>query len=155
MLISCKEVSSSMPMMYKKKVFNQNFVEKTLLLIRALVKAALMIMYLFVIFVDYLAIVIQIVKMMPVTFCSSNVKSATSFMMVVVLKSVRTLPRYQLKSKRNYVKIQKELYLEHFLILESNQGWILRIEPTNIVFIQEMPIRNESKNGTCLQPNIL
>ena len=104
----------------------------------------------FVTYVVILVMIIQIVKMMPATSCLSNAKSVKNYLMVVVLKSAKILPLYLLNSKRNCVKIQKELYLEHFLILESNQGWILRIEPTNIVFIQEMPIRNESKNGTCL-----
>ena len=94
--------------------------------------------------------IIQIVKMMPATSFLSNAKSVKKYLMVVVLKSVKILLLYLLNSKRNCGKIQKELYLEHFLILESNQGWILKIEPTNIVFIQEMPIRNEIKNGTCL-----
>ena len=104
----------------------------------------------FVTYVVILVMITQIVKMMPATSCLSNAKSVKKYIMVVVLKSARILPIYPLNSKRNCGKIQKELYLEHFLIQESNQGWIPRIEPTNIVFIQEMPIRNESKNGTCL-----
>ena len=100
-----------------------------------------MIYFPFVIYVVILVIITQIVKMMPAISCLSNVKSVKNYIMVVVLKSVRTLLLYPLISKRNCVKIQKELYLEHFLIPESNQGWILRIESTNIVFIQEMSIR--------------
>ena len=109
----------------------------------------------FVTYVVVLVMITRIAKMMPATSYLFNVKSVTNNILVVVLKSVRVLLLYPLNSKRNCVKIQKELYHEHFLILESNQGWILGIEPANIVFIQEMPIRNESKNGTCLQPNIL
>ena len=105
---------------------------------------------LFATYVVILVMITQIVKMMPATSCLSNAKSVKNYIMVVVLKSAKILPLYPLNSKRNCGKIQKELYLEHFLILESNQGWILSIEPTNIVFIQEMPIRDESKNGTCL-----
>ncbi len=105
---------------------------------------------LFATYVVILVMITQIVKMMPATSCLSNAKSVKNYIMVVVLKSAKILPLYPLNSKRNCGKIQKELYLEHFLILESNQGWTLSIESTNIVFIQEMPIRDESKNGTCL-----
>ena len=62
----------------------------------------------FVIFVDYLAIVIQIVKMMLVISYSYSVKIVEKNLMDVVQKNVKVLPNYLSKNKRFYVRTPKE-----------------------------------------------
>ena len=62
-------------------------------------------------------------------------------------KECKILPLYPLNSKRNCVKIQKELYLEHFLILESNQGWILRLSLPILYSFRRCPYAMRARMG--------